>query len=248
VAEEPFFDRRKERIMSTADLLGPSPTKSTDDTLKHLHRIAGLGGVGAFLAWLGQPILVFLITGPQGDAGGDWSDVESSRYNGALEVLIFSALGIGVLFLVLATWRIISLHDPTVSVAATVGHVLGLVAGVSWFLVAAEAFRMFTSIGAAIPEVTADSALQATMIHGTALDLTGALLLFVVGFSGWLVMMATAGRRAGVVGLPVAVVLMLFVLVQLVPLAVPFSPPWPLVGYILAMLILGISFLLRSRR
>jgi hypothetical protein len=28
----------------------------------------------------------------------------------------------------------------------------------------------------------------------------------------------------------------------------PFAPPWPLVGHILAMLILGISFLLRHRR
>jgi hypothetical protein len=235
-------------MMSTADLLGSSPTSLPDDQSRNLYRIAGLGGVGAFVSWLAQPILVLLIIGPQGEAGGDWSQIAESRYNGAIEVLIFSAIGVGALFMVLATWRTITRHNPVVSVAATVGHVMGLVAAASWFLVAAEAFRMFTSIGAAIPDVTGDSALQAAIIHGTALDVTGALLLFMVAFSGWLVMVATAGRRVGVVGLPVALVLGLLVLIQVVPLAVPFSPPWPLVGLVSALLILGISFLLRSRR
>jgi hypothetical protein len=207
-----------------------------------------LGGVGAFLAWLGQPILVFLLTGPQGDAGGDWSQIERFRYNGAVEVLLFSAIGVGTLFMVLGTWQTIAHRNPAGSVAATVGQVMGLVAAAAWFLVAADAFRMFTSVGAAIPDVTDDSALQAAIIHGTALDVTGALLLFGVGFSGWLIMMATVGRRAGLVGVPVALVLALLVLVQIVPIALPFSAPWPLVGYVLAMLILGISFLLRSRR
>ena len=62
--------------MSTADLLGnvtPEPATPKDETTKHFYRVAGLGGVGAFLAWLGQPVLVFLISGPQGDAGADWS-------------------------------------------------------------------------------------------------------------------------------------------------------------------------------
>jgi hypothetical protein len=239
--------------MSSADLLGnagPVADKPTDETTKHLYRVAGLGGVGAFLAWLGQPILVLLIIGPQGDVGADWSwsEMESSRYNGAIEVLIFSAIGVGLLFLVLATWRIIGRSNPEGSVAATIGHAMGVVAAASWFLVAAEAFRMFTSIGASIPEVTDESALQATMILGTGLDITGALLLFAIGYTGWVVMVATAGRRAGVVGRPLSVVLALPTLAWVPPLVVPFSVPWPLVGYVLSMLILGISFLVRSRR
>jgi hypothetical protein len=107
---------------------------------------------------------------------------------------------------------------------------------------------MFTSVGAAIPEVTDDSRLQASIIHGTALDVTGALLLFGVGYTGWVVMVATAGRRAGVVGTPLGVVLALFALGWVPALALPFSVPWPLVGFVLTMLILGISFLVRSRR
>jgi hypothetical protein len=81
-------------------------------------------------------------------------------------------------------WRIIGRRNPETSVAATTGQTMGLVAAVSWFRVAAESFRMFTSIGAAIPEVTEDSQLQASIIHGTGLDITGALLLFVVGYTG----------------------------------------------------------------
>jgi hypothetical protein len=192
--------------------------------------------------------LVLLLIGPQGEAGGDWSAIAQARYSGTIEVLIFSAIGVGVLFMVLATWQTITRGNPAVSVAATVGSVMGVVAAASWLLAAAEAFRMYTSVGAAIPDVTDDSALQAAIIHGTALDVTGALVLFMVAFSGWLIMVATAGRRAGVVGLPVALVLGLVVLVQIVPLVLPFSPPWPIVGLVVAMLILGISFLLRSRR
>ncbi len=237
--------------MSSADLLGdagPAPGTPTDETTKRLYRVAGLGGVGAFLAWLGQPILVLLIIGPQGDAGGDWSKIESSKYSGAIEVVIFSAVGVGLLFMVLATWRILGLRNGGASVATAVGFVMGVVAAVSWFLVAAEAFRMFTSIGAAIPEVTDDSRLQASIIHGTALDVTGALLLFGVGYTGWVVMVATAGRRAGVVGTPLGVVLALSAVGWVPALALPFSAPWPLVGFVLTMLILGISFLVRSRR
>lgn len=237
--------------MSSADLLRDTEPKAgapTDDTTKHLYRVAGLGGVGAFLAWLGQPILVLLIIGPQGGPGGDWSEIESSRYNGAIEVVIFSAIGVGLLFMVLATWRILAERDPGPSVAATVGNVMGLVAAVSWFLVAAESFRMFTSIGATIPKVTEDSRLQASIIHGTYLDVTAALLLFVVGYSGWAVMVATAGRRAGIIGMPLGVVLALASLAWVPALAVPFSVPWPLVGFVVTMLILGISFLVRSRK
>lgn len=236
--------------MDSARLLGDAgaaPSTSTDET-RRLYRIAGLGGVGAFLAWLGQPVLVLLIIGPRGGAGGDWSVIESARYNGAIEVVIFSAVGVGLLFMVLATWRLIGHQTSGTSVAAAVGHVMGVAAAVSWFLVAAEAFRLFTSVGAAIPDVTDDSRVQASIIHGTALDTTGALLLSTVCYTGWVLMVATAGRRAGVVGTPLGVVLALFALGWVPALALPFSVPWPLVGFVFTMLILGVAFLMRSRR
>ena len=237
--------------MSGAELLGEAPESgtATQVAIRRLYRTAGLGGVGAFLAWLGQPILVLLVVGEQGAAGRDWSEIESSKYNGAVEVVLFSAIGVGTLFMVLATWRILEHRSPEVSVAATVGHVMGLVAATSWFLVAAEAFRMFTSVGAAIPEVTGDSRLQASIIHGTALDITGALLLVAVGLTGWVAMVATTGRRAGVVGKPLGIVVAALAALAWVPaLVVPFSVPWPLFGVLLSTLVLGVSFLRQSRR
>jgi hypothetical protein len=236
--------------MTTADLLGPTgPTSTpTDDTDKRLYRLAGLGGIGAFLAWVGQPILVILIIGAGGDPGPDWAEIESSEYGGAAEVLIFSAIGVGLLFLVLATARLVARRSPVASVAATVGQVMGLVAAGSWFLAAAESFRMYTSIGAGIPDVTEDPALQGVITHGTALDITGALLLFVICYTGWVVMLATAGRRAGVVGTPLSVVLAVSTLGVLPSLALPFSVPWPMLGYVVTMPILGIAFLIRARR
>ena len=57
---------------------------------------------------------------------------------------------------------------------------------------------------------------MAQPIHGTALDITGALLLFVVG-------------------MPLAVVLALSALAWVPALAVPFSVPWPVMGYVLTI-------------
>jgi hypothetical protein len=174
--------------------------------------------------------------------------VDSAPYNGSIEVLIFGGIGVGMLFLVLASWRLIVRAVQEESVAVIVGHIMGLIAAGSWFLVAAEAFRMYTSVGATIPDITGRSTLQATIVHGTYLDLTGALLLFLVAFTGWAVMLATAGRRRGVISVPVSVVLGMGVMVLAIPLVIPFSVPWPLFGYMLSVLVLGISFLIRSRR
>ena len=238
--------------MSTEERLGgagpASPGTGTDERTKHLFRVAGLGAVGAFVAWLGQPILVFLVIGAQGDTVPDWSEIESSRYNGLIEVLIFSTIGLGLLFLVLATWRLIRRRTSEPSVAATAGHVMGLIAALSWFLVSADSFRTFTSVGAGIPEVTGDPTLQRVITEGTALDITGSLLLFVLGYTGWVVMVATVGRRAGLFGLPLTLVLVLSVLGWVPMLAVPFSFPWPLMGFMVTILVLGIVFLVRSRR
>jgi hypothetical protein len=105
---------------------------------------------------------------------------------------------------------------------------MGLVAAAVVVAGGGEAFRMFTSIGAAIPDVTADPALQAAIIHGTALDITGALLLFGSAFSGWLVMVATPDDVREWSACRFALVLGLLVLVQVRPPRGAFSPPWPL--------------------
>jgi CHASE2 domain-containing sensor protein len=107
---------------------------------------------------------------------------------------------------------------------------------------------MYTSIGAGIPDAVPDSNLQKAVIEGTALDITGTLILFQVGYTAWLILLATAGRKARVVGLPLTALIGLSFLGVIVQLAVPFLPPWPMAGYLLVALATGISFLIKSRR
>jgi hypothetical protein len=237
--------------MSTADLLGTAgrPVGDKPDLEKKLFRIAGLGAVGALVAWAGQPIMVTLAA--QGEGGGevtDWAGVESAKWSGAVEVVIFSGIGLGMLFFVLATWQLLRLRLGGPSIAAQAGMTGGVVGAVAWFLTAAESFRMYTSIGAGIPDAVPDSNLQKAVIEGTALDITGALILFQVAYTAWLVLLATAGRKARVVGLPVTALIGLSFLGVIVQLAVPFLPPWPMAGYLLVTLATGISFLIKSRR
>lgn len=236
--------------MSTADLLGTaSPVSNKPDVEKKLFRIAGLGAVGALVAWAGQPIMVTLAA--QGEGGGevtDWAGVESAKWSGTVEVVIFSGIGLGMLFFVLATWQLLRLRQGAASIAAQAGMAGGVLGAVAWFLTAAESFRMYTSIGAGIPDAVPDSNLQKAVIEGTALDITGTLILFQVAFTAWLVLLATAGRKARLVGLPITALIGLSFLGVMVQLAVPFSPPWPMAGYLLVTLVTGISFLIKSRR
>ena len=236
--------------MSTADLLGTTdPVGGKPNLEKRLFRIAGLGAVCALVAWVGQPIMVTLAA--SGEGGGevtDWAGVESAKWTGAVEVVIFSGIGLGMLFFVLATWRLLRLRVGGPSVAAQVGMTGGVLGALAWFLTAAESFRMYTSIGAGIPDAVSGSNLQKAVIEGTALDIAGSLILFQIGYTAWLVLLATAGRKTRVVGVPITALIGLSFLGVIVQLAVPFLPPWPLAGYLLVTLVVGISFLIKSRR
>ena len=235
--------------MSTFDTLGATEEVVGPDSTQHLYRVAGLGAVGAVVAWLGQPVVVTLAAGR--DGGGevtDWAGVESARWSGAVEILIFSAMGVGMLFFVIGTWRLIRGRLTEVSAAAQVGLAGGAVGAGAWFLTAAESFRTYTSIGAGIPDAVPEPALQRAVMEGTALDITGAIILFEIGWTAWLVLLATVGRRVGVVPVAVVALIGLSAAGVLVQLAVPFLPPWPLVGYLLSMFVLGVVFLSRSRR
>ena len=98
--------------MSTADLLGTAdPVGDKPDLETKLFRIAGLGAVAALVAWVGQPIMVTLAA--RGEGGGevtDWAGVESAKRSGAVEFVIFSGMGLGMLLFVLATWRLLRMR------------------------------------------------------------------------------------------------------------------------------------------
>lgn len=234
--------------MSTADLLGGTePTTVPPDPARRLYRAGGLGGVGAFLAWTGQPVVVALAAGDVSDAPA-WEDIRSRPWSGAVEVVLFSAVGLGALVLVLAVWQLLRLREATASVWQQVGLTGGVVGAAAWFLVGAESLRMYTSIGAGLPTITADEELQRVAIDGTYLDVTGALVLFAVGWTVWTVLLVTTARRLRVVGTPTAVFAGLTLAGPVAGLALPFGSPWWLLVFVLSMLVVGIVFLVRARR
>lgn len=237
--------------MSTQDILGiaESVGHNEPDPAKKLLRVAGLGAVGAVVAWVGQPIMVTLASRGDGSGGvTDWAGIESTKWSGSIEVLVFSGIGVGMLFFVLGTWQLVRLRSGEPSIAARVGLAGGVLGALAWFLTAAESFRMYTSIGAGIPDAVPDPDLQKAVIEGTALDVTAAVILFQIGFTAWLVLLATTGRKAGVVARPVVVLIGLALVAVVFQLAMPFSPPWPAAGSLLVTLVLGLAFLVKSRR
>lgn len=231
--------------MSTADLLGQAETSRPDPGHRRLLRTAGLGGVGAFIAWLGQPVVVSLMAG---DDDPTYAAIRRTPFLGLVEGLIFAGIGAGMLFLVLSVWRLVgaglAARGESPSTAATVGHALGVVGACSWFLTAADSYRLYTSVG----HETRSTVVQEALVTGTNQDVAAVLLLFVLGFVAWTGMLVTVGRRSGAVG-NVAFAFLLPVLGLAATLARPFAPPLlPLIGFVVASLALGISFLLRARK
>ena len=62
-------------------------------------------------------------------------------------------------------------------------------------------------------------------------------------FAGWLIALAFAGRRRGVVGWPLSILALLAAGASIVQFLLPFAPPWGLIGGIGFAFVAGISFL-----
>lgn len=225
----------------------PSPTKAPSRA--RLHRAAGWGGIGAFAAWLGQPIIVALsAAGSEAEYPDYAAWVGDRAYFGGIGAAIFTGIGVGLLFLVLGTWGLIRDAGHGESASSRVGLAMGIVGASAWLLAAGATFAPFTSVGSGLPEVAPDSAQQAALIEVLNIAMTGTLMTFALAMTGWAVMMATTGRRAGVIGLPLTIVAVIGVAVAVVTFALPFQPPWGSIGLLLFALILGIALLVRARR
>ncbi|MGB4778810.1 hypothetical protein [Microbacterium sp.] len=216
---------------------------------RRLYRAAGWGGIGAFVAWAGQPVVVAVSAASDAPDNPDYAAWVGDRaFLGGIEAAIFTGVGVGLLFLVLGTWALIRRAGGGESVASRVGLAMGVVGAAAWLLTAGAAYAPFTSVGTGIPEVAPDPALQVALIQALNLVLTNSLITYAVGMGGWLVLMATAGRRAGVIGLPMTMVALLCLAAVIFTFAVPFQPPWGMIGALLFALILGIALLVKSRK
>ena len=213
---------------------------------RRLYRVAGLGGIGAFAAWAAQPVIVSVLA-PSSENGRDFAFIESTPFLGVLEAIVFSAVGVGMLFLVTAVGQLTASAGRP-STAARVGYLLGVLSGIAWLFVAGSSLALYTSVGFHLGEAAPTGELQQGLYQLHAVVLTGLIGPYVIGMIGWLVMLATAGRGTGVIGWPLTILCVLVVVVMVATSFVPFAPPWGWVAGIGAALVLGVAFLVKSRR
>jgi hypothetical protein len=248
--------------MSTADLLGnaehhdntsirpgaPSTAPTDPDEIRSLTRLAGWAGIAVFAFWLCQPILVGLLASSGASDTPDMAALEANSWVGGFDAVLFSAMGVASLVMVLAVWRAMRLRGAADGVLSTVGFAMALVGATAWFWVAGHGLSMYTSVGAGLADVSADSEIQAASLQASYLAVTAGLIVVGIGSIGWNVLLATTGRRAGLIGRPLSAVFGLFAAVPLYQAVVPFATPWPLIIAVLGSLVLGIALLLKSRK
>lgn len=224
-------------------------TSAPGTSARRLYRIAGWGGIGAFVAWAGQPALVAVFSATDDSDLPDWQAFAGDRsWVGAVETLVFCGIGVGLLFLVLATNALIRRAGRGTSVASQVGLVMGVLGAAMWVLFGGSTMAEFTSVGAALPDAAPDGAAQTGLIHVLNIVSTGYGVSFALFTAGWAVMLMTVARRAGVIGVPLTIVVGVFLLGFLEPFLVPFSAPWGMIGFVVQALVLGIAFLVKSRK
>jgi hypothetical protein len=212
---------------------------------RRLYLAAGFGGVLAAASWAIQPLLVM-------QAGDDLPTLDyllTHPWHGAIEAAVFTGMGVGVLFLVLAIGELTERRLSVVSTWARTGHALGVLAGCTWIMLAGWSAGPYTSVGRSLGEATGDSAIQGAVLHMHSVGVIGIILAASLGLAVWLVCLATVGRKAGVVGAPLAILAAAAAIPALQPFIMPFSAPW---GAVLGMpaftLLAGIAFLLKARR
>jgi hypothetical protein len=216
---------------------------------RRLYRAAGVGGILAVVSWLGQPIAVGALTASEGDAAPTFELLAGRPYSGAIEALIFLGMCVGLLAFVGASARLIRLRTRSGgSTWAGVGVALGVIGAASWAFVAGASLVPFTSIGPGLAGFAPEPDHQVAVLAANALVIAGLGFAGMFGLAGYIVCLTTAGRRAGVLGWPTAVVGFAALGVFAIPLAVPFSAPWGFLGVLGFVLMAGVVFLVRGRR
>ncbi|MBB1514459.1 hypothetical protein H5398_00470 [Tessaracoccus sp. MC1679] len=246
--------------MSAADLLGNAePHRDTSthpgthaakdsDEVRSLTRMAGWAGIAVFALWLFQPLLVGWLASSGADDTPDMAALEAVSWVGGFDAVVFSAIGAASLVMVLALWRAMRLTGAANGVLSSVGFAMALVGASAWFWVAGHGLSMYTSVGAGLADVSSDSEIQAASLQASYLAVTAGLLVVGIGSVGWNALLATTGRRSGLIGRPLSVVFGVFAAIPLYQAVVPFATPWPILVAVLGSLVLGIALLVKSRK
>ncbi|SEB58801.1 hypothetical protein SAMN04489806_1199 [Paramicrobacterium humi] len=213
------------------------------------YRAAGWGGIGAFAAWALQPVVVALAAAEGEAEYPAWQDgFADNSWRGGVEMLAFAGIGVGLLFLVIGVGELVRQAGNGASTAARVGTTMGVAGALMWLLWAGAVGAGYSSVGAGIPLVAPDEHLQAALLQLQAIEGTGYGVAFAVLTAGWTVLLLTAGRRSGLIGVPLSVVLCLALAAFVAGVVTPFSVPWGMIAFVLQALVLGVAFLVKAHR
>jgi hypothetical protein len=237
--------------MSTTDLLGvPTSTTPAPVNISSLFRLAGVGGLLAFVTWLLQPIMMlFLIEYDEKNPAGSYhsaAEWANATWEGPYGLVAFAGVGIGIMLLTVGLTRAAELKGAG-AVGTTVARYLGLLATTAYVLLGGFGVG-WAVFGKNVADVTGNLEMQRLM--SVVMDPISAGLLATagVGLAGFFLWLGTAGRRLGLIGVPLAVLGARYVVAFVAPVAVNSQPMIAATLQPLLCLVLGIGCLLKSRR
>jgi hypothetical protein len=166
------------------------------------HRVAGTAAIAAAAAYLLQPVLVAANSGEELTPLP--SEVRDVWWTGTLQAAVFSGVGIALLVLVLAVGDLIRPAVGGLSAGLRALHVLGVVGAAGWLFAGAMALAGYSTVAAGIADSGAEEPAQRAALNMAWLVLTAGLELASIALALWLGLVSTVGRRAGVVGRPLA--------------------------------------------
>jgi len=214
--------------MTMTDLPHPTVDRS------RLLRTAGAGALLAGLSYALMPVLVFTLLAEENP------DVAAGKlavqWVGAVELAVFAGLAAGTAILVLSVDAL--LRHPFL-------RATGLLSAAAWLFVGGQTFANAAS-GANLAEAAPALADQQVADHAVSVVITGSVAVAALTAAGWLLGLATAGRNAGIVGLPGTVVAVAATVVMIGPI-VAWQVPFGAVALIPAYLVLGVILLRRAR-
>lgn len=207
------------------------------------YRTAGVAALVTAGAYLGQPLIVTVLSSEQDPQSLEF--ISTHTWVGAAEGTLFTVLGAAFAVLVVSVARLGADRTP----ATTAQHVLtaaGLLSAAGWVMCAGASVARYSSVTTGLAEELGAEGQRAAV---AALDLaiTGSAGVAAICAAAWLAGLAVSGHRAKVVGRPLAGVAGMGAVVIAGPVLV-WSVPFGVLALIPVALVLGVGFLMRSRR
>jgi hypothetical protein len=223
--------------------LAHTPTVTT--TTGGLYRTAGIASLVAGIVYILQPLLVFVLVPGTADGGfPSPASVAGTQWQTTIAGLEFFTVGLASIFAAVATGRLFAgAGHTTWTMTSTVA---GVVAGIAWIFMAGMTMANSGTVAVALSDITSDVPTQQVGMQSVNIVITGFIAAIALTVATWLAGLATAGRRVGMLGTPLAVlcgVTGLLIAAALIVLNVPF-------GILLLIpfnIAFGIALLVKSR-